>query len=195
MYSCLNIISSKAGDPTGVLIRGIEPEDGLEHMLKNRVEKRNKKKLEDLTQAERDKLIKEGLCAGPGRLCMALDLDKRLNAVDLLTHESLFLEHGEHVPAEEIMASPRIGIDYAGPGWKEAPLRFSITGNRHVSKPWPWVRKGKKGKEGGRKVEVEGEVKGEETHTRARTGREGKEGGDEEVEEEKKKSKRAKRER
>ena len=106
MYSCLNIISSKAGDPTGVLIRGLEPDEGLEYMLKNRVEKRKKKKLEDLAQAERDKLIKEGLCAGPGRLCMALDLDKALNGVNLTTHESLFLEHGEHVPAEEIIASP-----------------------------------------------------------------------------------------
>ena len=140
----------------GVLIRALEPEEGIEHMLQNRLTARalrgSKKTppavlppVEDLSAAERQKLLAE-LCAGPGRLCHALALDHLMSGIDLIEGETLFLERGEHVPASQLVASPRIGIGYAG-AWQEASLRFSVLDNKHVSKPWPW--RGQNGGGGG----------------------------------------------
>ena len=137
----------------GVLIRALEPEEGIEHMLQNRLTARalrgsNKTppavlpRAEDLTETERQKFLAD-LCAGPGRLCHALALDHLMSGLDLIEGETLFLERGEHVPASQLVASPRIGIGYAG-AWQEAPLRFSVLENKHVSKPWPW-RQGRGG--------------------------------------------------
>lgn len=152
-----------------MLIRALEPQEGVEHMLQNRLTARalrgSKKKIsssptssssssivvprvEDLAETDRQKLLAE-LCAGPGRLCHALALDHLMSGMDLIEGETLFLERGEHVPASQLVASPRIGIGYAG-AWQEAPLRFSVLDNRHVSKPWPW-RQGGGGGGGGKK--------------------------------------------
>lgn len=69
---------------------------------------------------------------GPGLLCRALQIDGRLNGHDM-TSSDFFVAAG---PAEsfEIVARPRIGVDYAGP-WAAELLRFYIKGNRFVSKP------------------------------------------------------------
>ncbi|EWM27651.1 3-methyladenine dna glycosylase [Nannochloropsis gaditana] len=144
--SCLNVIASKEGDPVGVLIRALEPVEGTSIMLQNRLRARalrgkNKTNrgpiphVADMNASEREKLLAE-LCAGPGRLCHALAVDHLMSGSDLVGGAQLFLERGEHVPASQLVVSPRIGIEYAGL-WKEAPLRFSVLGNRHVSKPWP----------------------------------------------------------
>lgn len=154
--SCFNVIASDAEDPVGVLIRALEPEEGIGHMLQHRLWGRAAKgktreqvpmsavpQVVDMTEAERRKLL-AALCVGPGCLCHALALDHSMNGVDLVEGSVLFLEHGEHVPASDIVASPRIGIAYAGP-WAHAPLRFSVHENPHVSKPWSWRKKGQEG--------------------------------------------------
>ncbi|GAB5032533.1 3-methyladenine dna glycosylase [Nannochloropsis oceanica] len=175
--SCLNVIASEIDDPVGVLIRALEPEEGIEHMLQNRLTARvlrgSKKKslsssssssssssivlprVEDLSETERRKLQAE-LCAGPGRLCSALAVDHSMSGLDLIEGKVLFLERGEHVLASELMASPRIGIGYAGL-WQAAPLRFSVLGSQCVSKPWPWRQAGRGGGTGRGKKEGGGE--------------------------------------
>lgn len=152
MYFCCNIICGKAEHPTGVLIRGLEPIEGKEEMLKGRLAGRKKKGtmmnsgaaadddnddvIITLTEAEKRR-HDSMLCSGPGRLCQAMFLDKSFNGVDLINSNELYLERGEHVEAHDIVVSPRIGVDYAGI-WAKAPLRFSIRENTYVSKPWPW---------------------------------------------------------
>jgi DNA-3-methyladenine glycosylase len=75
------------------------------------------------------------LAGGPGKICQALAIGRGLDSVRL-DLPPLYIAKGEPVADEEIAASPRIGVDYAGEAalW---PLRFSVRGHRHVSKPWP----------------------------------------------------------
>jgi DNA-3-methyladenine glycosylase len=72
---------------------------------------------------------------GPGNLCRALALRREThNGVDL-TGDLLFLEDAP-LPAERVLASARVNVGFAG-SWAEKPWRFSLAGNRFVSKPWP----------------------------------------------------------
>ena len=105
MYHCLNVVTRKEGEPEAVLIRAVEPCEGI---------------------AERTD--------GPGRLCNALRIDKKIDGENL-DGAIIFIEKGEARPLpEEIEAGPRIGVDYAGDAasW---PLRFSWRGNAFVSRP------------------------------------------------------------
>jgi DNA-3-methyladenine glycosylase len=63
--------------------------------------------------------------SGPGRLTKYFQLDKRFNEVPLTRVAGLWVEAGDAVPGEsEILATPRIGVAYAGAGWAEMPWRF-----------------------------------------------------------------------
>lgn len=122
MYYCLNTVSGETDQGGAVLIRAGEPLVGAESMTRRRRLKRSARP-GDLT-------------GGPGKLCQALAIDKRLDGVSLNRGE-LRITHGEPIDTDEVVIGPRIGIDYAGQAaaW---PLRFAIRGNRHVSRPYPW---------------------------------------------------------
>jgi len=113
MYHCLNVVTEREGFPAAVLIRALEPTEGIETMR----DQRAGKALAELT-------------SGPGRLCRALAIDRRLNGRDLCAEGSLFIEEG-HAPAE-VLAGPRIGIvqDEAA---RQRPWRFVVAGNPFVS--------------------------------------------------------------
>jgi len=112
MYYCLNVVTEPRGRAGCVLLRAIEPTEGLEQM---RVRRPTAKKDNDL-------------CSGPGKLCRAFDLDKRLNGADM-TSGPFFIASGPR-KALAVHVSPRIGIRKAA-DW---PLRFYIPGNPNVSK-------------------------------------------------------------
>ncbi len=122
MYYCLNTITRKEGIPEGVLIRAIEPLEGINIMAKNRF----KKSLKDFSNYQ-----KKNFTNGPGKLCMALDIDKRLDKEDLCG-DKLYIEEGEKEKFN-IIEAKRIGIDYAEEA-KDYLYRFYIEGNPHVSK-------------------------------------------------------------
>jgi DNA-3-methyladenine glycosylase len=83
------------------------------------------------------------LINGPGRLCRALQIDRRLNRVDLTIGESLWFEdRGALVKRGDVEAHPRIGVDYAGE-WAKKPWRFRL---RRVTVP---TRNGGTKKQGG----------------------------------------------
>ncbi len=107
----LNLSSEISGVGAGVLIRAIEPSVGVAIMRRNRG-------LEDV----RD------LARGPGRLCQALDIDRRLDGIDLCQPGPLWLG-ADGRAAGEIGQGRRIGIFRA----TERPLRFYVRGNRFVS--------------------------------------------------------------
>lgn len=115
MYNCLNITTGPLGVPEAVLIRALEPVSGIELMK---------------AQRRSDKL--NHLCSGPGKLCMAMCIDRSLYGEDLCQEGPLYLEYGE-TPAETA-ASRRIGIDYAVI-CRDRPWRFTITGNPYISVP------------------------------------------------------------
>ena len=121
LHFCLNAVTGEAGIGSAVLLRAGEPLEGEERMVENRGWTR---------------VPKPGdLAGGPGKLCQALAVGRELDGVRL-DRPPLSITRGEPMEEPEIVASPRIGVDYAGEAalW---PLRFSLAGDRHVSKPWP----------------------------------------------------------
>ena len=109
----LNVSSETSGVGAGVLIRAIEPTDGITIMERNRG-----------TERVRD------LARGPGRLCAALGIDRRLDGIDLCQAGPLWLG-SDGQASGEIGQSKRIGITRAA----DSPLRFYVRGNRFVSGP------------------------------------------------------------
>ena len=122
MYSCLNIITVEEGVPEGVLIRGIEPVENIDQMILYRYNKA----FEELTNYQ-----KKNISNGPGKLTMAMNIDRSLDKEDLC-EDKLYLEIGQKEKFN-IIEAKRIGIDYA----MEAvhyPYRFYIEDNPYVSK-------------------------------------------------------------
>jgi DNA-3-methyladenine glycosylase len=109
----LNVASEAAGVGAGVLIRAIEPTDGVAIMERNRGTER----LRDLTR-------------GPGRLCEALRIDRALDGIDLCRTGPLWLGSDGQTPGK-IGRSKRIGITRAA----DSLLRFYVRGNAFVSGP------------------------------------------------------------
>ena len=65
--------------------------------------------------------------SGPGRVTKALGIDRRLNAARAAPASGLWLEdRGGRVPRRRVRATPRIGVDYAGPVWAKKPWRFTF---------------------------------------------------------------------
>lgn len=115
LHSCLNAVTEREGYPAAVLIRAIEPVEGLELMRRNR------------QRVSRD----SDIGSGPAKLCQAMAVDRSLNAVSLDSDE-LWLEDRDLAPGE-ILASARIGVDYAGE-YRDKPWRFFAAANPHVSR-------------------------------------------------------------
>lgn len=110
----VNIVSQKVGDPQGVLIRALEPVEGIPLM-----EKRRKRGGRELTN-------------GPGKLSQALGITMEYN-LEHIHHSNLSLETMNQKIPTEILKSGRIGIHNKG-RWTEAPLRFYVKGNPYVSR-------------------------------------------------------------
>ncbi|SDW89306.1 DNA-3-methyladenine glycosylase [Tepidimicrobium xylanilyticum] len=122
LYYCFNIVTEKEGVPEAVLIRAIEPIEGLDLMAKNRF---------GISYDNLTKYQKKNLTNGPGKLTRALNIDKALNMIDLCG-DRLYLEEGDNSEFN-IVETTRIGIDYAEEA-KDFPYRFYIQGNSYVSK-------------------------------------------------------------
>jgi DNA-3-methyladenine glycosylase len=114
MHHCLNAVTEQEGYPAAILIRAVQPCEGLE-----------------LMRARRRKEDSRLLANGPGNLCQAFGIERALNGVDLCG-DLLFVEDRKISPAD-IVTTTRVGVDYAGP-WKEMPWRFYIAGQPEVSK-------------------------------------------------------------
>lgn len=115
MHYCLNASAHINGQAGAILLRALEPINGIELMKKNRA----KDSLRDL-------------CSGPGKLCQALGVNKNHNGRQLIT-SPLYIAAGEFIAEDAIMATPRINIDYAGEA-KDWPWRFYIKGNSFISR-------------------------------------------------------------
>lgn len=115
MYYQLNFVTGRVDHPHVVLIRGIEPVEGIEVM-----------------RERRGQMPDKNLTSGPGKLCIAFDIDRELNGEDLLG-DRVWLEDHKTFADNEIAAGRRIGIDYAQE-YAEKPWRFWVKNNPFVSK-------------------------------------------------------------
>ncbi|HWW75694.1 MAG TPA: DNA-3-methyladenine glycosylase [Pyrinomonadaceae bacterium] len=117
MHHQLNVVTGLAGQPHAVLLRAVEPEEGIELMRERRP-----------VSKERE------LTSGPGKLCRALGIDGGYNGEDLTRGRRIWIEEtGASFADEEIAAGPRVGIDYAGEDALK-PWRFWVGGSEFVSR-------------------------------------------------------------
>jgi DNA-3-methyladenine glycosylase len=112
VHWCFNAVTRKAGLPSAVLVRALEPLDGVELMRERRRISRDR----DLTN-------------GPGKLCEALGITGALNGL-YLQESPIEILRGDPVPSSEVQVTPRIGITKSA-DW---PLRWLVKDNPYVSK-------------------------------------------------------------
>lgn len=116
MHHLFNVVTHQEGTPHVVLIRAIEPLEGLTEMT-NRTGKLP---------------CNPALGAGPGNLTRSLGIGIRHNGLSLLSRELFIADDGYSVPDADIRATPRIGIDYAGED-AARPYRFIIADHPYLS--------------------------------------------------------------
>jgi DNA-3-methyladenine glycosylase len=115
MYNQFNVVTNVEDVPHAILVRALEPLEGIEIMRRRR---RGRSEYE--------------LTSGPGRLCLAMGIDRSLDRADLLGSR-VWIEEGASIVPRQIARGPRIGIDYAE-NWVMKPWRFWIKDNPFVSK-------------------------------------------------------------
>ena len=118
IHEMFNVVTSVQGQPHAILIRAINPTDGL-----------------DIMQFRRNMpVLKPTITSGPGSVAKALGISRSVNAVSLLGNEIWIEDRGLAFTDNQIAAVPRVGVDYAG---EDAllPYRFYVKGNQYVSKP------------------------------------------------------------
>jgi DNA-3-methyladenine glycosylase len=105
MYHCFNVVTETPGVAGAVLVRAVEPVQGLPRGSRT---------------------------DGPGRLCRAFGITLAHNRLDLQS-SPLYVAPGEPVPEDQVARGPRIGVDYAGE-WAAQPFRLWVKESRHVSR-------------------------------------------------------------
>lgn len=116
-YFCMNVVAGNEGVPEAVLIRALEPVEGV-----------------DLMRAPRPLAPTHQLANGPGKLCQALRLGREQNALDLTNNSHLWIEEDVDQTDVVLIEGPRIGlsIQHDAAHW---PLRFGWRGNPSLSPP------------------------------------------------------------
>lgn len=117
-HHCCNIVTGKKGQGTAVLIRAVEPVEGIDSMIRNRFGRRlkNDKEIFNLT-------------SGPGKVCQAFSIDRSHSGTDL-TGNKIFILNGEKIKSKDIGVSKRIGITRS----VDLPWRFFIKYNSYLSR-------------------------------------------------------------
>ena len=115
MYNQFNVVTNVEDIPHAVLVRALEPIEGLDVIRRRR---RGRSEYE--------------MTSGPGRLCIAMGIDRGLDKADLLG-DRVWIEEGVSISPRQIARGPRVGIDYAEK-WVTKPWRFWVRDNPFVSK-------------------------------------------------------------
>lgn len=139
MHHCLNVVCSEEGTPHAVLIRSVEPVAGVRLMAQRRglLQRYNQLLSRDQSSPEAVPLkLAKLLCSGPGRLCQSFGITLLQNGADLV-RGNLYLAFpsATGLPSRsEVVATKRIGIDYAGEA-RDYPWRFYLDSSPCVSSP------------------------------------------------------------
>jgi len=118
MHFCSNVVTGKLNEGSAVLIRAVEPADGIDQMAINRFGKNNISAFE-----------LKNLTNGPAKICRAFDIACSLNGIDL-TGEEIFILDSPKLSANKIAASTRIGIKKS----VDLPWRYYIKNNSFLSR-------------------------------------------------------------
>jgi DNA-3-methyladenine glycosylase len=113
MHFCMNVVTGRDGEGSAVLLRAVEPLEGIE-----------------LMRQRRGVVAPRVLCAGPGRLTQAYGVTRANNGTDLVSGGNLFVAEGARVAEEQAGVGPRIGITVA----TETPWRFYVVGSAYLSR-------------------------------------------------------------
>jgi DNA-3-methyladenine glycosylase len=116
IHSLLNAVCEEPGVGAAVLIRALDPVDGL-----------------DVMRARRGTASADDLCSGPGKLTQALGIGLSLNGTSLADGPIALLAREPRAPAPRVVVGERVGITKAA----DLPWRFCDADSRHVSRPWP----------------------------------------------------------
>lgn len=116
MYYQFNVVTNLEGIPHVVLLRAVEPDEGIDLMRQARPGRKDGE-----------------LTNGPGKLCKAFRIDRTYNGADLMGERVWIEDAGYDVPARKIASGPRIGINYAEE-FVSKPWRFWIKDNSYVSR-------------------------------------------------------------
>jgi DNA-3-methyladenine glycosylase len=119
MYFCVNISTNQKDIGEAVLIRALEPTEGIDLMIKRRLEKSKSQKM-DL----------KNLCSGPGKLVQAMDIHKGMNNWLIQDSDLKIIPPKIQIPDNEIITTTRIGITQG----VDLPYRYYLKGNKFVSK-------------------------------------------------------------
>ncbi|RFZ84735.1 DNA-3-methyladenine glycosylase [Mucilaginibacter terrenus] len=118
IHEMFNVVTSEAGRPHAILIRAIQPTDGLETIMRRR----------------NMETVKPNITKGPGSVAKGLGISRNINAYSLQGDTIWIEDRGLVFPDEQVAAGPRVGVDYAGDD-ALLPYRFYVRGNIYVSKP------------------------------------------------------------
>lgn len=116
LHQMFNVVTNQLGIPHAILVRAVEPVTGIDIML----------------QRTRKKRLDNTLTKGPGNVAKALGIFTRHTGLSLLGDDLFIADDGFRVKKNDIVATPRIGVDYAGED-AALPYRFIIQGNPYVS--------------------------------------------------------------
>jgi DNA-3-methyladenine glycosylase len=118
IHSLLNFVAEPEGSAAAVLIRALEPMEGIE-----------------LMRERRGREVTQELCSGPGKLTEALGVGLDLNGAPLDRPPFELSPPGGEWATADVVTGPRIGITKAA----ELPWRYCVRGSRYVSRPWPRI--------------------------------------------------------
>jgi DNA-3-methyladenine glycosylase len=142
MYDCLNIVTEPAGWPAAVLVRAVEPIEGAAAMREARLSWWRARRRSSDPGAEAAETARlratpdDALAGGPGLVAAAFAIDRSMTGLDLLDPRStLRLEPAAAGESRDVVATPRIGIGYAGTPWTDVPWRFVDAARTSVSGP------------------------------------------------------------
>jgi DNA-3-methyladenine glycosylase len=116
MHHCFNVVTESQGFPAAILVRALEPVEGLDLMRRHR---RGRAGVE--------------LTNGPAKLCYALAIDRTLNGEDLIVSDRLWIERDAPVPYADVATGPRVGVTGDDKALA-APWRMWVRDNPYVSR-------------------------------------------------------------